>query len=78
MKVGDRVRVKTTGLTGAIESTVEDNGETFYNVRYDPGELKRKKGWPDVHVSVGLPAGELEPIPEPAQKRTRLHKRSAD
>ncbi len=78
MKVGDRVRVKTTGLTGAIESTVEDNGEMFYNVRYDPGELKKKKGSPDVHVSVGLPAGELEPTPALAQKVKPLHKKSGD
>ena len=78
MKVGDRVRVKTSGLTGAIESTVEDDGETFYNVSYDPGQLKRKKGSPDVHVSVGLPAGELESIPEPAQKVARPHKKSTD
>ncbi len=75
MKVGDQVRVRTTGLTGTIESTVEDGGETFYNVRYDPGELKRKAGSPDVHVSVGLPAGALEPIPAPAQKVPDLHKK---
>ena len=62
MNVGDRVRIKPKGMTGTIESVVEDNGETFYNVRYDPGELKRKKGSPDVHVSVGFPADALEPL----------------
>jgi len=62
MNVGDRVRIKPKGLTGTIESTVEDDGETFYNVRYDPEAVKRKEGSPDVHVSVGFPANKLEPL----------------
>jgi len=62
MKVGDRVRIKPKGLTGTIESTIEDGGETFYNVRYDPGEFKREKDSPDMHVSVGFPADKLESL----------------
>jgi hypothetical protein len=77
VKVGDRVRVRASGLTGTIESTVEDDGESFYNLRYDLGATERATGSPDVHVSVGFPAGELEPAPESAQEVARPHTQSA-
>ena len=44
MNVGDRVRIKPKGMTGTIESVVEDDGQAFYNVRYVTTHLPMSAG----------------------------------
>ncbi len=53
MQVGDHVRMTVSGFTGTIESTTEQGGETFYNVRYDPEAAQLVKGSPTARSSSG-------------------------
>ena len=63
MQVGDHVRMTASGFTGTIESTTEQGGETFYNVRYDPEAAQLVKGAPDSEVTLGIGRDHLELIP---------------
>jgi hypothetical protein len=63
MQVGDHVRMTASGWTGTIESTTEQSGEIFYNVRYDPEAAQLVTGSPDSEVILGIGRKSLELIP---------------
>ena len=63
MQVGDHVRMTASGFTGTIESTTEQGGETFYNVRYDPAAAELVTGDPDREVTLAIGRESLERIP---------------
>ena len=63
MQVGDHVRMTASGFTGTIESTTEQGGETFYNVRYDPEAAQLVTGSVDREVVLGIGRDKLELIP---------------
>lgn len=63
MQVRDHVRLKASGFIGTIESTTEQGGESFYNVRCDSEVTELVEGSPDSEVIVRMSSERLELIP---------------